>query len=69
MTDGFCSASSPYVTTVGGFVYAKGQAPTGDTISSGGFSNFYSRPSYQDAAVQAYLSKYPFAPYSTLSDC
>jgi len=56
----------------------KGQAPIGDTISSGGFSTFYSRyylpppllhviasslsscsasPSYQDAAVSAYLSQ------------
>jgi len=49
-------ASSPYVTAVGGFVYSKGKDPEGDSISSGGFSTFYSRPSYQTAAVQAYLS-------------
>jgi len=49
-------ASSPYVTAVGGFVYSKGKTPEGDSISSGGFSTFYARPSYQDAAVKAYLS-------------
>jgi len=49
-------ASSPYITSVGGFVYnGKGKEFEGDEISSGGFSDYYSRPAYQDAAVQAYL--------------
>jgi len=51
-------AVSPYVTAVGGFVYAGPNKPfIADTIASGGFSNFYGRPSYQDAAVANYLAK------------
>lgn len=33
-------------------------APTATFSSGGGFSNYFSRPSYQDAAVQTYLDNY-----------
>eukprot|EP01116_Phalansterium_solitarium_P022285 TRINITY_DN7300_c0_g2_i1.p1 TRINITY_DN7300_c0_g2~~TRINITY_DN7300_c0_g2_i1.p1 ORF type:complete len:556 (-),score=200.62 TRINITY_DN7300_c0_g2_i1:135-1802(-) len=51
-------ASSPYVTAVGGVVLqdATSKQMTGDVISSGGFSNYYSQPSYQSAAVSAYIA-------------
>lgn len=47
-------ASSPYVTSVGG-MYSSGSRLAGDSISSGGFSNYFSQPSYQTDAVQAYI--------------
>ncbi|KAI0718416.1 subtilisin-like protein [Cerioporus squamosus] len=48
-------ASCPYVTAVGG---TSGYYPqTGWTGSSGGLSNYFARPSYQDPAVTAYLDK------------
>jgi subtilase family serine protease len=40
------SATSPYVTAVGGVVL-EGNNLIGDQISSGGFSNYFARPSYQ----------------------
>eukprot|EP01125_Pyxidicula_operculata_P003375 TRINITY_DN1404_c0_g1_i1.p1 TRINITY_DN1404_c0_g1~~TRINITY_DN1404_c0_g1_i1.p1 ORF type:complete len:544 (-),score=159.79 TRINITY_DN1404_c0_g1_i1:51-1682(-) len=55
-------ASSPFITSVGGF---QGPAPLdGDTISSGGFSNYYGIPSYQASAVQNYLANGPSIPPS-----
>jgi len=53
-------ASSPYVTTVGGFFDSGGIK--GDSISSGGFSNYYSIPSYQADAVNDYLTTGPSLP-------
>jgi tripeptidyl-peptidase-1 len=50
-------ASSPYVTSVGG-VMLDSTSPfqvEGDSISSGGFSNVFSTPTYQTQAVQNYL--------------
>ena len=45
----------PYVTNVGS---TTGFAPeTGAYFSSGGFSNYWARPAYQAAAVDAYLEK------------
>jgi len=49
-------ASSPFVTSVGGFVLEGAGKLVGDTISSGGFSNFYPQTKYQAAAVNAYFS-------------
>jgi tripeptidyl-peptidase-1 len=49
-------ASSPFVTSVGGFVGTGQNTLIGDGISSGGFSNFYAMPSYQSNAVQSYLT-------------
>merc|ERR1711907_701443 len=52
-------SSSPYVTTVGGT--DMGHMEETVDFSGGGFSNVFSRPSYQDSAVDAYL-KQPFLP-------
>jgi len=49
-------ASSPSVTSVGGMYLDEGGNLVGHSISSGGFSNIFSQPSYQSAAVSAYLS-------------
>ncbi|KAG1734983.1 peptidase S8/S53 domain-containing protein [Suillus lakei] len=46
-------ASCPYVTAVGGTLNIP---ETAAYFSGGGFSNYFSRPSYQDAAVSAYLA-------------
>lgn len=47
--------SCPFVTTVGG---TQGISPeTATFFSSGGFSNVWARPAYQDQAVAAYLQK------------
>ncbi|KAH9940543.1 subtilisin-like protein [Epithele typhae] len=47
-------STCPFVTSVGG---TKGIAPeAAASFSSGGFSNVFGRPSYQDAAVSQYLS-------------
>lgn len=44
----------PFITTVGA---TTGISPeTGAALSSGGFSNIFPRPAYQNAAVSAYLS-------------
>ncbi|KAG1752358.1 peptidase S8/S53 domain-containing protein [Suillus paluster] len=47
-------ASCPYVTTVGGTTSIP---ETAVTFSGGGFSNYFARPAYQDAAVSEYLEK------------
>jgi len=48
-------ASSPFVTAVGGTFLQSG-VENGWTDSGGGFSSVFSRPSYQDSAVQAYVN-------------
>jgi len=48
-------ASSAFVTTVGG-TYMDGDVETGVGFSGGGFSNYFSQPSYQSAAVAKFLS-------------
>ncbi|KAL1990321.1 hypothetical protein VTN49DRAFT_6160 [Thermomyces lanuginosus] len=48
-------ASCPYVTSVGGTTGIETERAV--EYSSGGFSDRFTRPSYQDEAVQAYLSK------------
>ncbi len=47
-------AGSPWVTAVGGTTKTKPEVCA--SFSSGGFSNYFGRPSYQDAAVQGYLN-------------
>jgi tripeptidyl-peptidase-1 len=47
-------ASCPWVTSVGA---TQGMQEQAASFSSGGFSNLWPRPSYQDAAVQSYLQK------------
>lgn len=53
-------ASSPWVTAVGGLVGGDaGKTPTGeytDMISGGGFSDYFPRPAYQDAAVEKFFA-------------
>jgi len=57
-------AASPYVTAVGG---TTGSAPeTAASLSSGGFSNYWARPAYQDSAVAAYLANAPSLPDKSL---
>ncbi|KAG1833678.1 peptidase S8/S53 domain-containing protein [Suillus subalutaceus] len=46
-------ASCPYVTSVGGTVNIP---ETAASFSSGGFSNYFARPAYQEAAVSVYLA-------------
>ncbi|KAA1473406.1 tripeptidyl peptidase A [Dentipellis sp. KUC8613] len=56
-------ASCPYVTAVGGTI---GIPEVAVNFSGGGFSNYFSRPSYQDAAVESFLAKLPKDTYSGL---
>jgi len=51
-------AASPYVTAVGG-TQGGGESPpeTAAGLSSGGFSNRWARPSWQEEAVEGYLHK------------
>ncbi|KAI6018299.1 peptidase S8/S53 domain-containing protein [Pisolithus marmoratus] len=51
-------ASCPYVTTVGGTMYIP---ETAASFSSGGLSNYFSRPSYQDNAVSDFCRNLPQA--------
>ena len=48
-------ATCPYVTSVGGTQYVEPEV--GVFFSSGGFSNIWPRPAYQDFAVSEYLQK------------
>ncbi|KAJ7863557.1 family S53 protease [Mycena leptocephala] len=49
-------ASCPFVTAVGATEFNNDDAQeTASEVSGGGFSKFFSRPRYQDAAVSAYL--------------
>lgn len=45
--------SGPYVTAVGGTIGANPE--TAISLSSGGFSNYFPRPRYQDDHVAAYI--------------
>lgn len=47
-------AACPFVTSVGGTRHVQPEVAVG--FSSGGFSDRFPRPSYQDAAVTTYLS-------------
>lgn len=56
MTDMSGVNSCESVTAVGGTLFDNDQPEeTGAQFSGGGFSNLFGRPSYQDAAVSAYL--------------
>jgi len=48
--------SSPYITLVGSTQVNSGNNEVGAFFSAGGFSNTWSMPSYQQAAVNAYLN-------------
>ncbi|KAJ7437141.1 tripeptidyl peptidase A [Mycena galericulata] len=56
-------ASCPYVTAVGGTIFVP---ETAVPFSGGGFSNYFSRPSYQQAAVEGFLNNLPKGTYSGL---
>jgi len=53
-------ASCPYVTTVGATQHFSPEIVAVDVVngfvSGGGFSNYFARPSYQDAVVEGYLA-------------
>ncbi|KAJ7639286.1 tripeptidyl peptidase A [Roridomyces roridus] len=56
-------ASCPFITAVGGtFLVPETAVP----FSGGGFSNFFARPSYQDAAVEGFLNKLPKGTFAGL---
>jgi tripeptidyl-peptidase-1 len=48
-------AACPYVTSVGGTVHVEPEEAV--DFSSGGFSDLWKRPAYQDKAIKAYLGK------------
>mmetsp|Transcript_33937 Transcript_33937/g.73160 ORF Transcript_33937/g.73160 Transcript_33937/m.73160 type:complete len:414 (-) Transcript_33937:55-1296(-) len=50
-------ATSPWVTSVGGTILGNGDSESAWSSSSGGFSNFFPRPSYQDKAVAGYIAE------------
>jgi tripeptidyl-peptidase I len=52
----------PWVTAVGATRYVVPEVAV--EFSGGGFSNYFSRPAYQDAAVNTYLSKYADPAYT-----
>ncbi|KAJ7291911.1 tripeptidyl peptidase A [Mycena rebaudengoi] len=56
-------ASCPFVTAVGGTILFPERAVG---FSGGGFSNYFSRPLYQEAAVKGFLKKLPKGTYSGL---
>ncbi|KAI0262573.1 tripeptidyl peptidase A [Gloeopeniophorella convolvens] len=56
-------ASCPFVTAVGGTIHIPEVAVD---FSGGGFSNFFPRPSWQDAAVSGFLKKLPKGTYAGL---
>ncbi|KAE9404803.1 subtilisin-like protein [Gymnopus androsaceus JB14] len=53
----------PFITSVGGTTNVPEVAVF---FSGGGFSNYFARPSYQDAAVKAFLEKLPKGTYKGL---
>ncbi|KAJ3740978.1 peptidase S8/S53 domain-containing protein [Lentinula detonsa] len=56
-------ASCPYVTAVGGTIHVPEVAVD---FSGGGFSNYFARPAYQDAAVAAFLDNLPNGTFAGL---
>ncbi|KAJ7205471.1 subtilisin-like protein [Mycena pura] len=59
-------ASCPYVTAVGATTQTSGTSPeNGASLSGGGFSSFFARPSYQNTLVGSYLAHQntAFAPW------
>lgn len=51
-------SSCPYVTSVGA-TFQVPEVAVSRFFSGGGFSNYFARPSYQDSAVNDYLSQFP----------
>ncbi|KAF8165634.1 peptidase S8/S53 domain-containing protein [Crassisporium funariophilum] len=59
-------ASCPFVTAVGGTTGINPETAVTRFFSGGGFSNYFSRPSYQDKAVQGFLDSLPKGLYKGL---
>lgn len=61
-------ASCPYVTAVGGtqLTVNPNEPETAASLSGGGFSWYFPRPSYQDTAVKTFLKKLPHGTYNGL---
>ena len=58
-------SSSPYVISTGATTYSEGnKEEIGVSFSSGGFSNYFPRPSFQDTAVNAFLKQKDLPPQS-----
>ena len=57
-------AASPFITAVGGSTSSNPEVAAG--LSSGGFSNYWARPSYQKAAVKQYFAVATGLPSSSL---
>lgn len=51
-----CCSACPFVTSVGGTRYVNPEQAV--SFSSGGFSDIFPRPAYQEAAVSGYLDKH-----------
>ncbi|KAJ6574219.1 family S53 protease [Mycena capillaripes] len=61
-------ASCPYVTAVGATIQTSGTSPeSGASLSGGGFSSAFGRPSYQNTLVGSYLANQntKYAPWQT----
>jgi tripeptidyl-peptidase-1 len=58
--------SSPYITMVGATFFDSNGNENGATLSSGGFSEDYYRPSWQDSAVEGYFNSGVKLPSSSL---
>ncbi|KIM46464.1 hypothetical protein M413DRAFT_8304 [Hebeloma cylindrosporum] len=58
-------ASCPFVTAVGGTSHVP-EVAVSRFFSGGGFSNYFSRPAYQEKVVQAYLDSLPKGTYAGL---
>ncbi|CAA7260133.1 unnamed protein product [Cyclocybe aegerita] len=59
-------ASCPFVTAVGGTTGIAPEIAVDRFFSGGGFSNYFSRPKYQDKAVTAFLETLPNGTYTGL---
>mmetsp|Transcript_135285 Transcript_135285/g.201196 ORF Transcript_135285/g.201196 Transcript_135285/m.201196 type:complete len:558 (+) Transcript_135285:16-1689(+) len=57
-------SSSPYVISTGATTFNEQGAEIGVSFSSGGFSNYFARPSFQDTAVNAFLAQSDLPPSS-----
>lgn len=57
-------SSSPYVVSTGATTFDKQGLEEGVSFSSGGFSNYFTRPSFQDDAVNAFLAQPNLPPSS-----
>jgi len=62
----FFPASCPYVTAVGATIGIAPEVAVYEWFSSGGFSDYFSRPAYQEKAARDYLDSLPKGTYGSL---